>query len=99
MGDFEKKISRFIEVFLEKNGYVKVIEGLENTLLIAITGLIVGILIGTLIATVRVLPKYKLLPRVLNGICSFYVALFRGTPIPGVMRNGMKTRNALWAIK
>ena len=40
-----------------------------------------GILIGTLIATVRVLPKYKRLPRILNGICSFYVALFRGTPM------------------
>ncbi len=81
MGDFGKKIDSFIEVFLEKNGYVKVIEGLENTLLIAVTGLIVGILIGTLIATVRVLPKYKVLPRILNAICSFYVALFRGTPM------------------
>lgn len=49
--------------------------------MIAIVGLIVGILIGTLIATVRVLPKYKRLPRILNGICSFYVALFRGTPM------------------
>lgn len=81
MGSFDKKIQTFIEVFLEKNGYVKVVEGLQNTLLIAVTGLIVGILIGTLIATVRVLPKYKLLPRVLNSICSFYVALFRGTPM------------------
>ena len=41
----------------------------------------IGIVIGTVIAVVRVLPKYKLMPRVLNGICSFYVALFRGTPI------------------
>ena len=81
MGSFDKKIQTFIEVFLEKNGYVKVVEGLQNTLLIADTGLIVGILIGTLIATVRVLPKYKVLPRVLNSICSFYVALFRGTPM------------------
>ena len=81
MGDFGKKINSFIEVFLEKNGYVKVIEGLENTLLIAVTGLIVGILIGTLIATARVLPKYKVLPRILNAVCSFYVALFRGTPM------------------
>ena len=81
MGDFGKKIDSFIEVFLQKNGYVKVIEGLENTLLIAVTGLVVGILIGTLIATARVLPKYKVLPRVLNAICSFYVALFRGTPM------------------
>ena len=60
---------------------IRVVEGLENTLLIAVCGLIIGILIGTLIATVRVLPKYKTLPRVLNGICSFYVALFRGTPM------------------
>ena len=81
MGNFDKKIDRFLEIFIEQNGYVTVIEGLKNTLMIAITGLIIGILIGTLIATVRVLPKYKLLPRILNRICSFYVELFRGTPI------------------
>lgn len=81
MGNFGQKIDKFIEIFLEQNGYVKVVEGLQNTLLIAISGLIIGILIGTLIATVRVLPKYKRLPRILNGICSFYVALFRGTPM------------------
>lgn len=81
MGNFDKKVAKFIEIFLEQNGYVKVVEGLQNTLLIAVTGLLIGILIGTLIATIRVLPKYKLLPRVLNGFCSFYVALFRGTPM------------------
>lgn len=81
MGNFDKKIDKFIEIFLEQNGYVKVVEGLQNTLMIAITGLLVGIVIGTLIATVRVLPKYKTLPKVLNGICSFYVELFRGTPM------------------
>ena len=81
MGNFDKKIDKFLEIFIEQNGYVTVIDGLKNTLMIAIVGLIIGILIGTLIATVRVLPKYKLLPRVLNGICSFYVELFRGTPM------------------
>ncbi len=81
MGNFEQKVNKFIEIFLEQGGYVKVIEGLRNTLTIAVAGLIIGILIGTVIATVRVLPKYKVLPRVMNGICSFYVALFRGTPM------------------
>ncbi len=81
MGNFDQKINKFLEIFIEQNGYVKVIEGLQNTLLIAVLGLIIGILIGTLIATVRVIPKYKLLPKILNGICSFYVGLFRGTPI------------------
>ncbi len=81
MGNFEQKVNKFIEIFIQQNGYVKVLEGLKNTLLIAILGLVIGILIGTLIATVRVIPKYKRLPRVLNGICSFYVGLFRGTPM------------------
>lgn len=81
MGNFEQKVNKFIEIFLEQGGYIKVIEGLRNTLTIAVAGLIIGILIGTVIATVRVLPKYKVLPRVMNGICSFYVALFRGTPM------------------
>lgn len=81
MGNFSQKVDKFIEIFIEQNGYVRVLEGLKNTLLIAIIGLIIGIVIGTLIATVRVIPKYKVLPRILNGFCSFYVGLFRGTPM------------------
>ena len=81
MDGFTQKIEKFIEIFIDYKGYVKVLEGLQNTLIIAVLGLLIGIFIGTAIATVRVIPKYKVLPRILNGICSFYVALFRGTPI------------------
>ena len=85
MNDFiaslPKKIDKFIEILIDYNGYVKVLQGLQNTLKIAVLGLIIGIVIGTLIATVRVIPKYKVLPRILNGFCSFYVGLFRGTPM------------------
>ena len=81
MGDFGRKIDRFIEIFVEQRGYVRVLEGLQNTVMIAVVGLLVGVLIGTLIASVRVMPKYKLLPRVLNGFCTFYAGLFRGTPM------------------
>ena len=81
MGNFDQKVNKFLEIFIEQNGYVKVVEGLQNTVTIAVLGLIIGILIGTLIAAVRVIPKYKLLPRILNGFCSFYVGLFRGTPM------------------
>lgn len=56
-------------------------EGLVNTLLIAFVGLLMGIIIGTIIATVKVMPKYKTLPRVLDKICTVYVGFFRGTPI------------------
>ncbi len=55
--------------------------GLWNTAKIAVLGLVIGILIGTLIAIVKVMPKYKRLPRVLDKICAVYVALFRGTPM------------------
>ena len=75
MGDISTKIQKFIEIFIDNNGYVKVVEGLKNTVIIAIAGLIIGIIIGTLIATVRVIPKYKRLPRVLD------VGFFRGTPM------------------
>lgn len=81
MGNFERKIERFLEIFIDAGGYNTVLQGLQNTLKIAVLGLLIGIVIGTLIATVRVLPKYKTLPKILNGICSFYVALFRGTPM------------------
>lgn len=81
MGNFDRKIEKFIDVFLNQNGYVRVLEGLQNTLIIAVAGLIIGTVIGTLIASVRVMPKYKRLPKILNSFCSFYVGLFRGTPI------------------
>ena len=81
MGNFGLKVEKFIEILIKKNGYVKVLDGLKNTVTIAVVGLIIGILIGTIIAIVRVLPKYKVLPRVLDAICSFYVGLFRGTPM------------------
>ena len=76
------KFQIFIELFFKKGGWKRVVtEGLKNTLTIAIVGLLIGIVIGTLIAVVRVMPKYKRLPRILNGVCSVYVGFFRGTPL------------------
>jgi len=81
MGNFESKLRNFWDIFVHQNGSAYVLTGLKNTVLIAVFGLLIGVVIGTLIAVVRVFPKYRTLPRILNGICSFYVGLFRGTPI------------------
>ena len=81
MGNFDIKVEKFLKAFIDNGGYHHVIEGLTNTMEIAVIGLLIGILIGTLIASIRVLPKYKTLPRVLDKICGFYVAIFRGTPM------------------
>ncbi len=79
---FGDKFTVFVELFFRDGGWKRVIlVGLRNTLLIAVVGLLIGIVIGTLIAIVRVVPKYKVFPRIMNGICSVYVGFFRGTPI------------------
>lgn len=80
--NFAEEWSAFWRLFYTNGGYVRVLTvGLKNTLTIAVLGLLIGIVIGTLIAAVRVMPKYKVFPRVLNSVCSVYVGFFRGTPI------------------
>lgn len=74
-------MKEFIDYFIHKGGYVTALNGLLTTLQIAVLGLIIGILLGTLIAVIRVMPKYKRLPRILDAICNVYVFIFRGIPM------------------
>ena len=74
-------MKEFIKQFITNKGYESVLDGLLKTAEIAVFGLLIGIFIGTLIGIVRVMPKYKKLPRVLDKICVCYLELFRGTPI------------------
>ena len=55
--------------------------GFLNTIKVAVLGLIIGIVIGTVIAVIKVAPKYSRINRVLDKICTVYVAIFRGTPM------------------
>lgn len=80
--NFAAKFDVFCELFIQEGGWKRVLSvGLVNTLLIAVLGLLIGIVLGTLIAAVKVMPKYKLLPKILDKICTVYVGFFRGTPI------------------
>lgn len=79
--NFEKKFEVFWKFFLDNGGYNVVLEGLRNTLLIAVIGLIIGIIVGTLIATVRVVPKTNPVVKFLDWLARVYVSFFRGTPI------------------
>ncbi len=79
--NFGKKFEVFLDFFINKNGYSTVLLGLKNTLIIAVSGLIIGIVIGTIIAAVRVVPKNNPVIKVFDKICQLYVSLFRGTPI------------------
>ena len=79
--NWSSKWSTFIESISNENFQQLIKTGLINTLLIAVLGLLIGIVVGTLIAIVKVTPKYKLYVRILNKICTVYVAIFRGTPM------------------
>lgn len=121
LNDFPLKWDKFIVNFIDKGGYKQVLAGLENTITVAVLGLIIGMVIGCIIAIICVMPKYPVLPhrmqnaydrflgmfpknvllrivtfyylfyvimwvlqripKVLQKICSLYVALFRGTPV------------------
>ena len=81
MNNITEMWNEFIKQFIIQRGYENVLNGLWATVQIAVFGLLIGILVGTLIAVVRVMPKYKLLPRILDKICVCYITLFRGTPM------------------
>ena len=79
--NFAKKWEFFHRYFFVNNGYEKLLEGLRNTALIAVLGLLIGLVIGTVIAVIRVIPPYRKPVRYAQAVCSVYVAFFRGTPI------------------
>jgi polar amino acid transport system permease protein len=79
--NFGKKFQVFLDFFINKNGYNTVLLGLKNTIIIAVSGLIIGIILGTIIGAIRVVPKTNPVVKVLDRLAQFYVSLFRGTPI------------------
>ena len=75
------KIEKFLSTMQSEYFRQLLLDGLLNTIKVAVMGLIIGILIGTVIAIFKVAPKYKRIVRILDKICSVYVAIFRGTPM------------------
>ena len=71
----------FIDSFIVYEGYKDVLKGLETTVFIALSGLIIGILLGTLVAVIKTIPYKNKFEKVLEFIGNIYVWLFRGTPI------------------
>ena len=69
-----------------RNYYPQLLQGVGNTMLIALTGTLAGLLIGLLSGVVRTAPLsrssvLRLLQRLLNGLIAVYVEVFRGTPM------------------
>ncbi len=77
----QAKWNVFVRSFIDNGGYETVLEGLKNTVLIAVFGLLIGILIGTIIAVVKVMPRENKVARFFGFLGDLYVTVFRGTPI------------------
>jgi polar amino acid transport system permease protein len=75
------KIEKFLSTMESEYFRKLLLDGFLNTIKVAVLGLIIGIFIGTIIAIIKVAPKYKMINRILDKICSVYVAIFRGTPM------------------
>ena len=71
----------FYDKFIVQEGYKISIEGLANTALIAVFGLLLGFIFGSIIAVVKLVPSKNPFIIALKKICDGYVAVFRGTPI------------------
>ena len=71
----------FVRSFKEYEGGKTILEGLKNTLLIAVIGLVIGIVIGTVIAVIKVMPRENKVARFFGYIGDLYVTVFRGTPL------------------
>lgn len=70
----------FVKQMFVYGGYKTVLEGLKNTLIIALGGFALGLLIGILLAVMQLLPENKI-TTVFKTVSKLYVGLFRGTPI------------------
>ena len=70
----------FVKQMFAYGGYKTVLEGLQNTLIIALGGFALGLVLGILLAVIQLLPENKV-TRVFHVVAKLYVGLFRGTPI------------------
>lgn len=72
----------FVRQFVTLDGYKIVLEGLLNTVIIAVFGLILGFILGSIFAVIQTVPSYKNPVIVfLKKFTDVYIAIFRGTPM------------------
>ncbi len=80
-GFFQDIWNSFYKTVIVEDRWKMFLSGLGNTLLIAVCATLIGIAIGVLTAIVRVYYAQTGHLKILNGITSLYITVFRGTPI------------------
>lgn len=81
LNNFSVKWDKFLINFFDKGGYKQVIDGLGNTIEVAVLGLVIGMLIGTIIAVINVMPKYPVLPYKVQNMYDRFLKKFPEKPL------------------
>lgn len=77
---FQNTWDSFYQTIIYDNRYLYILEGLFNTLIIALFAVIIGIVIGVLVALIRNNYDRNNKFKLLNKISCLYVNVIRGTP-------------------
>jgi len=88
---FQDFADDFVTCFIVKNRWKYIVQGLGNTLKIALCAVLIGVAIGIVIAIIRSTYDKNInnlrpgmgrtLLKIGNGICKLYVTVIRGTPV------------------
>ncbi|NLC48586.1 MAG: amino acid ABC transporter permease [Tenericutes bacterium] len=77
---FLSVIENFYQTVLYDGRYLLILNGLKNTLIMALGAVVLGLIIGGIISIIRYTNKTKNKFKILNNICRIYVTIIRGTP-------------------
>ena len=99
LNNFSVKWDKFLVNFIDKGGYKQVIDGLGNTIEVAILGLIIGMLIGTIIAVINVMPKYPVLPYKLQNMYDKFLSKFPKKPLLRVVTLYYVFYAVMWVLQ
>lgn len=72
---------KLYECLIKDQRYLMYLEGLRNTLYIALGAALIGFFLGVLLTIVRIVPKRNPVLRVLSKAADLYVTVIRGTPV------------------
>lgn len=77
----EVLVSGFEKTFIRDDRYLIFLQGIGNTLLIALFATLMGVLLGTIVAVIKVLNKQTGKLKILAAIGEVYSTVIRGTPV------------------
>ena len=78
---FDRFFQRLYSIFIEQEAYKLLLDGLYNTLIIALIAVIIGIILGAIVAVFKVIPQKNIFVKIINVICNIYITVIRGTPV------------------